>query len=200
VRPTPRPRHRALAAVGLLWLSGCGYHLAGESTSLPKDVRSVSIGKIENRSREFGLEKNLAFAFERELLRRGMLRVESDPAGGDAVITGTIRRFDTLPVSFDPNDQALQYQANLVVDLTLRRQRDGQVLWEVRGLREVEEYSVAANVVITSSTQFQRGQINPNDVAQLSDIQLAESEKRLAIDRLLVDAVRDAHDQMVEGF
>ncbi|HUI28492.1 MAG TPA: hypothetical protein VL403_20610 [Candidatus Kryptonia bacterium] len=189
-------------ATTLAWLSlaGCGYHLAGGGTSLPADVRSVSIGKIENRSREFGLEKSLAFAFEREFLRRGLVRVEGDPGAGDAIISGTIRRFDAVPVAFDANDQALQYQASLVMDLRLRRQRDGQVLWEVRGLREVEEYSVAANVVITSSSQFQRGQLNPEDLTRLSDIQLAEGEKRLAIERLLLAAVRDAQDQMLEGF
>ena len=183
-----------------LSLAGCGYHLAGSQTSLPEDVRSVSVGKIENRSREFGLEKSLAFAFEREFLRRGLMRVEADPGGGDAVITGTIRRFDAVPVAFNANDQALQYQASLLLDLMLRRQHDGAVLWQIHGLREVEEYSVAANVVVTSSSQFQRGQLNPGDLTQLSDIQLAEGEKRLAIERLLLDAVRDAQDQMLEGF
>lgn len=196
----PSVRAVVRLSVACLWLSGCGYHLAGTVSALPPDVQSVSVGKIENRTREFGLEKNLAFAFEREFLRRGMVKVMSDPGAGDAVISGTIRRFDTLPVAFNSNDQALQYQATLLVDLTLRRQRDGAVLWSVRGLRELDEYNVAANVVITSSTQFQRGQLNPTDLERLSDIQLAETEKRLAIERLLTAAVRDAHDQMLEGF
>lgn len=189
-----------LTAAWCVLLIGCGYHLAGGRSGLPADVQSVSIGKIENRSREFGLEKSLAFAFEREILRRGSVQVVADPGGGDAVLTGTIRSFTTLPVAFDANDQAVQYQATLLLDLTLRRVRDGQVLWEVRRLRETEEYAVAANVVITSSTQFQRGQLNSGDLANISDIQLAESERRLATERLLVAAVRDAHDQMLEGF
>jgi len=181
-------------------LAGCGYNLAGTNTSLPPDVHTISVGKIDNRSREFGLEKSLGFAFEREILRRGLVRVVNDPGAGDAVLSGTIRRFDTYPVSFDANDEALQYEATLVLDLTLRRQKDGQVLWEVRGLREVEEYSASANVVITSSSQFQRGQLDAADLAKLSDIQLAETEKSLAIERLLTEAVRDAYDQIVEGF
>ena len=181
-------------------LAGCGYNLAGTNTSLPPDVHTISVGKIDNRSREFGLEKSLGFAFEREMLRRGLVRVVNDPGAGDAVLSGTIRRFDTYPVSFDANDEALQYEATLVLDLTLRRQKDGQVLWEVRGLREVEEYSASANVVITSSSQFQRGQLDAADLAKLSDIQLAETEKSLAIERLLTEAVRDAYDQIVEGF
>jgi hypothetical protein len=189
-----------IATALCLFLTGCGYHVAGTTSSLPADVRTVSVGKIENRSREFALDKRLAFAFEEEILRRGLVSVVNDPAGGEAVLTGTIRRFETYPVSFDSSDQALQYQVVLLLDLTLRRHRDGQVLWEVRGLREIEEYSSSANVVITSSSQFQRGQLNAGDLPEISNIQLAETEKRLAIDRLLTAAVRDAYDQMVEGF
>lgn len=200
MRASRRSALIAGAAVICVQLAGCGYHMAGGGAALPEDVRSISVGKIENRSREFGLEKSLAFAFEREFMRRGLVRVESDPGGGDAVISGTIRRFYTFPVSFNVNDAALQYQASLLLDLTLRRQRDGQVLWEVHGLREIDEYSVAANVVITSSSEFQRGQLNSDDLTKLSDIQLAETQKKLAIERLLVAAVRDAHDQMLEGF
>ena len=58
-----------------LLLAGCGYHFAGEQVSLPEDVHSVSVGHIENRSREQGLEKTLAFALEREVfIRRHLSR------------------------------------------------------------------------------------------------------------------------------
>jgi hypothetical protein len=184
----------------LLLLVGCGYHLPGGGTGLPDDVHAIGVGKIENRSREFGLEKSFGFAFEREALRRGLLRVVNHPGEGDAVLSGTIRSFDTYPVAFDASDEALQYEATLVVDLELRRQRDGHLLWEVRGLREVEEYSASASVVVTSSSQFQRGQLDAADLGKLSDVQLAETEKRLAVNRLLTQAVRDAYDQIVEGF
>jgi hypothetical protein len=179
--------------------AGCGYHLTGSRVALPADVRSLSVGKVENRSREFGLDKRLSFAFEHELMRRGQLRFARGGAG-DALLTGTIQHFDAYPVSFDESDEALQYEATLVVDLELRRQSDGQLLWEVRGLREVEEYSASARVVVTSSSQFQRGQLDAKDLDKLSDIQLAETEKRLAIERLLSAVVRDAYDQIVEGF
>jgi hypothetical protein len=54
--------------------------------------------------------------------------------------------------------------------------------------------------VITSSSQFQRGTVNPADLNAMTNIQLAESEKRLAIDRLIATVVRDAHDRMLEDF
>src|SRR6266446_2337818 len=112
-----------------LFVIGCGYHQAGETSSLPDDVRSISVGTIHNRSREHGLEKTLAFALEREIHERGRFRMDEDPGGGDAVLSGAIRDVTVRPVAFDANDLALQYEMALTVDLTLTRQRDGRVLW-----------------------------------------------------------------------
>lgn len=181
-------------------LAGCGYHLKGSYVRLPEGVRTITIGDISNKSREFGLEKNLAFALEREVYARGVLQLVESPDTGDAVLTGTIRRFSIRPVAFDAQDDAIQYEADLVVALKLRRDSDGAILWEADALQAFEEYSVQASTVIVSSSQFQRGTVDKNDLDAMTNIQLAESEKRLAIDRLVATIVRDAHDRMLEDF
>jgi hypothetical protein len=88
VIPNRRVPHLFLAA---LLLSGCGYRLKGTYIRLPEGVRTVTVGEIANKSREFGLEKNLAFAFEREVYARGVLRLIESPGVADAVLTGTVR-------------------------------------------------------------------------------------------------------------
>lgn len=193
---------RWIAVLLVVALSGCGYHLVGENVGLPEDVHSLSVGTLTNRSREHGLEKTLAFAIEREIHERGHFRMEEDPAGGDAVISGTIRDLHVRPVAFDANDQAVQYEIALTVDLLLTRKSDGKVLWEARGLHETDEYSTNARVVVTSSSQFQQGTLDATNVQnpQLTGIQLAETERRRAITRLLSQAVRDIYNQMVENF
>jgi hypothetical protein len=183
-------------------LCGCGYHLAGERIGLPDDVRSISVARLANRSRERGLEKTLGFAMEREIHERGQFHMEEEPGAGDAVLSGTIRELTIRPVAFDANDRAVQYQIALTVDLALTRQRDGRVLWQVRGLREIDEYSATAQVVVTSSSAFQQGTLDAGDIQnpEFSNIQLAETERRRAIARLLSQAVRDVYNQMVEAF
>jgi hypothetical protein len=192
-------------------LAGCGYHLAGEGSGLPEEVHSLSVGTIVNRSREHGLEKSLAFAFEQEVVVRRHFRFRGDPAGADAVLSGTIRELTAHPVAFSSSDQALQYELILVLDLTLTRQRDGRALWRVDGLRESDEYSTNSQVVITSSSQFQQGTLNAGDLPcepnstqpcnpQFTNIQLAETLRRRAIGRLLKRAVRDVYNDMVEDF
>jgi outer membrane lipopolysaccharide assembly protein LptE/RlpB len=187
-------------------LAGCGYHLVGEKLELPENVRSLSVGTINNRSREYGLEKALAFALEREIHERGHLRMVEDPGGGDAVLTGTIRDLRVRPVAFDSNDQALQYEMTLILDLTLTRQNDGRVLWQVSRLEEIAEYSSGSQAVIASSSEFQQGTLDADNLpcvsgqtrpcnVQFSTIQLAETLRRRAIRRLLREAVRDFCDK-----
>jgi outer membrane lipopolysaccharide assembly protein LptE/RlpB len=190
-------------AVLLVWgLSGCGYHLVGDNVGLPEDVHSISVGTLANRSREHGLEKTLAFAIEREINERGHFRMEEDPAGGDAVISGTIRDVHVRPVAFDANDQAVEYQIEMILDLYLTRQSDGKVLWKVRGLHETDEYPASPNVVVAGSSEFQQGTLDATNVQnpQLTSIQLTETERGRAITRLLSQAVRDIYNQMVENF
>jgi len=178
----------------------CGYRLAGTYETVPGDIRSISIGPFENRSRQEGLDKTLVFAFEREFYQRGTLPVRENPSEGDGILTGTIREFRTRPVSFDANDVALQYEAELTLDVTLRRQADGKVLWAGKRMHAYEEYSVSPQTVVPSSSQFQQGTLDFDNLAQLSDVQLAETEKRLAIERMLRSIVRDVHDRILDDF
>ena len=193
---------RGLPVIFLAALAGCGYHLPAAQPGLPEDVHSISVGALENRSREHGLEKTLAFALEREIHERGQFRMVEEPGGGDAVLSGIIRDLHLKPVAFDANDLAVQYEIRVVLDLTLTRKSDGHVLWHVTRLQESDEYSASANVVVTSSSQFQQGTLNAANVQdpQFTQIQLAETERRSAITRLLRQLVRDVYNQMVEDF
>jgi len=213
--------------VAIVVAAGCGYHFHGTQPTLPSDVRSLAVGTIENRSLEHGLEKNLAFAFEREVFIRRHYRLADKAAGADALLAGTIREVSRRPVAFDKDDQAVLYEVLMRLDLSLVRQRDGKILWSVRDMREFDEYSSNPTVVNTSSVDFQRGTLDAKDLQldtnnndmigtgggmveptptsmenmqEISDIQFAEYERKRAMDRLLQRAVRDVYDRMIEGF
>jgi outer membrane lipopolysaccharide assembly protein LptE/RlpB len=190
--------------------AGCGYHFHGTQPTLPSDIRTLAVGSIENKSRERGLEKQLAFAFEREVFTRRHYRVAQSRGGADAVLNGTIREVTRRPIAFDDDDQAVQYEVRLRLDFTLTRQRDGKTLWSVRDMREFDEYTANADVILTSSPEFQLGRLDKKnldveddtipDSMQITTIQLAEHERQRAMDRLLQRAVRDVYDRMIEGF
>jgi hypothetical protein len=187
-------------ACGPAPLAGCGYQLIGSAVSVPGHIRSLHVGPFENQTREFGLQERLAFALEREFFRRGALRVESDPAAADAVLRGTIRDFEARPVAFDADDEALQYEVRMDVECVLERRDDGEVLWRAKMVRGIDEYSVRTDTVVPSSSQFQRGKIEFAALDDLTSIQLAETEKVLAVNRLLAAVVRDVYDRLLDDF
>lgn len=190
-----------LLLVAAAHLAGCGYSVVGaQTTRVPGDVRSIAVGTFANRSRQEGIEKTLAFAVEREFYQRGSLPVREHAAEGDGVISGTIREFKIRPVSFNQQDEALQYEAKLVLDVVLTRRSDGSVLWRGANMESVQDYSVNRQTVVPSSSQFQQGTLDFDNLAQLTDIQLAETEKHLAIDRMVRALARDVHDRILDDF
>ena len=184
----------------LLVLAGCGYHLVGDASGLPTDIQSLSVGTFVNKSHEYGLERTLAFALEREIHVRQRYRVQEGAA--DAVLSGTIRDVHTHPLAYDANDRAVQYEITMIVDLRLTSQTDGHTLWQVSGLRETDQYSTNAQVEVTSSSEFQQGTLDANDVhnPQFRSVQIAETERARALTHLLRQTVRDVYNQMVENF
>ncbi|MDX2170939.1 MAG: LPS assembly lipoprotein LptE [Deltaproteobacteria bacterium] len=182
-------------------LGGCGYAIVGsQTTHVPGDIHSVAVGTFTNRSRQEGLDKTLAFAVEREFYQRGALEIRESKGEGEAIISGTIREFKIRPVSFNQQDEALQYEAKLVLDVVLTRQSDGSVLWKGNNMQSVEDFSVNRQTVVPSSSQFQQGTLDFDNLAQLTDIQLAETEKHLAIDRMMRAIARDVHDRILDDF
>lgn len=165
-----RARTWALATSSILLVSACGYHFHGTQSTLPSDIRTIGVGSIENKSLEYGLEKNLAFAFEREVFVRRHYRLATTPGGADALLAGTIREVSRRPVAYDEDDQAVLYEVLMRLDLSLVRQRDNKVLWSVRDLRELDEYTANPNVVVTSSVDFQRGTLDVKNLRRDTDL------------------------------
>lgn len=208
-----RVRCAAVACAALCFsaIAGCGYHVVGTASQLPADIRSIGVGTITNASHERGIEKELAFAFEREIHQRRHYRMAERREDADAVITGHIIDVSRRPVAFDENDQAVQYEMTIWVDLRLERTGGGERLWEARNLRLTDEYASNPRVLITSSSEFQQGGLGARDVPgspddraaraqQITTIQLAESERRQALRRLLTAAARQTYNRMVERF
>ncbi len=180
--------------------AACGYGLAGSGRRFAPDTRSVGVEAFKNETREHGVEKRVALAIEREFTIRGPLRVASVPAEGDLVLSGTIRDATDRPVAFNRDDEVLIYQAMLVVDVELRRRVSGEIIWRVEDMRNFEDYSAVSSVVVTTSSDFRRSTLDARDLGNFTDIQLAESRRRHALDRMIDELARDVYDQVMEDF
>lgn len=197
---TTSRRTRVLVATALACtLAGCGYHFAGGGRKFEADVRTIGVRTFANETREIGVEKRLAMAIEREFVIRGPLKLAS-PDEGDLVLTGTVRLSEDRPVAFNRDDEVLIYQTVLSLDLDLRRRDSGKTVWQTRGMRVADDYESVASVVVTTSSDFRSGTLNPADLGGFTDVQLAESRRRQMMERIIGTLARDVYDQIMEDF
>jgi hypothetical protein len=188
--------------VGVLALAlsaGCGYRLAGTGVNVPESARTIHLEPFVNHTRENGLEVRLHRALEDEFRRRGALRVVARDEA-DLVLSGDIRRFVAIPVTFSATDEAVQYQGTIQVSTRLVERVSGQVLFETRALQEAQDFGVVSGVVIASSPHFQRGTMDARDLPNLTDVQITQARRHEALRELLDLLARDIYVQAMEGF
>jgi len=117
-----------LFCCGLL-LVGCGYHRPGQGDSLG-GVSALKVELFANHTYEPFLENILTNAVTQRFLRTQRWRLVEDSAAADAVFSGTVTDYHSDPISFDANDNVLEYRAQMTAAGELRRQQDGRVLWK----------------------------------------------------------------------
>jgi hypothetical protein len=189
-----------LTGVALIPLGGCGYQWVGQSSLLPKDAKTGYVEPFINRSRDIGLDKELTTAVRGEFYRRGQLRVVDVSDQADIIVSGVVRSLDTTVASVNRYDEVLQYQAVMVLDATLRRREPNEILWRGQALRLTELQPGSRAAVVTTSSEFRTGTLNTNDVRNMTDIQLTESEQRGVRDRLMESFAKELHQRIMEMF
>ncbi len=113
----------------VLLLAGCGYHRPGQGESLGQ-VSALQVQLFVNQTYEPFLENVLTNAVTQRFLRTQRWRLVENPAQADAVFSGTVVDYRSVPVSFDAKDNVLEYRAQIKAAGELRRQEDGRVLWK----------------------------------------------------------------------
>ncbi|HTQ62426.1 MAG TPA: LptE family protein [Candidatus Solibacter sp.] len=96
----PRSLH-CVAMLACCMFAGCGYHVAGHSTSLPKSIHVIAVPAIENKTTSYRLEQKLTAATVHEFLAKTSYKVVSNPGAGDAVLRGKILSLEAVPLLFD---------------------------------------------------------------------------------------------------
>jgi hypothetical protein len=78
----------------------CGYHVAGRDTALPKNIHVIAVPAIENKTTSYRIEQKLTAATIHEFLAKTNYKIVSNPASGDAVLTGKVLGVEAVPLTF----------------------------------------------------------------------------------------------------
>lgn len=195
-------QNRFLAVFLLLVLAntGCGYQFSGRGEAFPKDVQTIFVEPFLNRTRDVGIEREITSALRSEFYRRGQLRVVDQVNQADAILSGVVRSLENRVVAVNRVDEALQFEAVMIVDIHLRSRSPDELLWRSEGTRLTELYSGSRAAVVTTSSEFLRGTLNSGDLRRFTDVQLTEVLGREARGRLVDRLAQELYQRLMEMF
>jgi outer membrane lipopolysaccharide assembly protein LptE/RlpB len=152
---------------GLAWLlllaafgTGCGYHTAGHTVTIPDNVRTIAIPAFVNQTQTFKIEQMLTAAVVREFVTRThyhIINQMSDDA--DAVLHGTVVSTYTTPLTYDSQTGRA---ASVLVVISMKvslLDKQGKVLYQNPAYLFREQYEVPRDLnsfFEEDSTAFQR--------------------------------------------
>jgi outer membrane lipopolysaccharide assembly protein LptE/RlpB len=140
-------RHLFLPAAVLVWLAGCGYHVAGRNDSLPKTIHVIAVPALENKTASYRIEQRLTAATIHEFLAKTQYKVTSDPAAGDAVLRGKIVSLEAVPLLFDTTTQrATTMLVTVKCEVSLTETGSDKVLYHTDNFLFRNEYEISTDV------------------------------------------------------
>ncbi len=168
----------AAAALTLALCAGCGYHVAGRATLMPRTVRTIAVPAFSNLTTRYQLTERLPSAIGREFLSRTRYQIVASPEQADAILEGRVEKYNAWPTIFDPaTGRASAVQISVILSVVLRERASGQILF-VRNHFEVRErYEISA---VDQKAYFE--------------------ESEMALERLSRDVARSVVSAVLERF
>jgi len=130
-------KNSILVIILALVLAGCGiYSFSG---SMRSGIETIAVPVFENKSVEFGIAEELTSGVIDEFVSDNTLKV-IPKSNADAILNGTITRYDRVAYTYDENDQVQEYKVNITVNVNLSK-TDGTIVWEEAALNAYGIYS-----------------------------------------------------------
>ena len=98
-------------------ITGCGYTLVGATNTTAQRRIPLAVVPFLNHTSEPGLESHMTTALRQAIMHSSVFALATATTASRR-IEGTIRNFRFYPLSFDHNDNALQYR--LEADVVIR--------------------------------------------------------------------------------
>jgi outer membrane lipopolysaccharide assembly protein LptE/RlpB len=127
-------------------LAGCGYHVAGHSSALPKTIHVIAVPALENKTTSYRLEQKLTAATVHEILAKTSYRVVSNPEEGDAVLRGKVLSLEAVPLLFDTTTgRATTMLVTVKCEVTFTENSTQKVLYHTDSFVFRNEYEISAD-------------------------------------------------------
>lgn len=133
------------ALIAALVSASCGYRVAGRADLMPKHVRTIAVPAFKNLTTRYQLTERLPSAIGREFLSRTRYQVVAEAEAADAVLEGTVEKYNAWPTIFDPaTGRASAVQISVTLSVALRERATGQLLFARNHFEVRERYEISA--------------------------------------------------------
>ena len=137
----------AVTSALCLFVSSCGYHVAGHETAIPKSIHVIAVPAIENKTSSYRIGQRLTSATIHEFLAKTTYKVVSNPASGDAVLTGKVLSVEATPLLFDTTTaRATTMLVTVKCEVTLTESDTQKVLYHTDNFLFRNEYELSTDV------------------------------------------------------
>jgi hypothetical protein len=143
---------RALVALSLAALAGCGYALVGRGTVVDPTIKKIAVPLFKDSTGKPGLDQKITQKVVEELLKRGRFDVIQDRIGADAIVEGEILRYDQTPVGFTDagtaaaaRTQASRYAVTLTARVRYIKTGQEEPIWANESFSFRDEYDVGSD-------------------------------------------------------
>jgi hypothetical protein len=131
---------------GSIILSSCGYHVAGRTNLLPKNIQTIAIPAFANITTRYKISELLAGALTREFISRTRYQIVTDPNQADAVLTGAVVNFYSYPILLDPRTaRASSIQAIVLLQIYLRDRATGAAIFSRPNMEFRQNYELSVD-------------------------------------------------------
>ncbi len=110
-------------------LHGCGYHLAGQGSSLPPHLKKIAVPVFKNKTYQYGLENIITQEMIDAINRRAGVETVKNVTRADAVLEGEITDYKYVP-TLNSQRQVTQYYIQITASVKLRDLVKNEVYWE----------------------------------------------------------------------
>jgi len=120
----------AVGLVGIFYVvTACGDMPVKKA--LPDSIQKLAVPVFENKTGQPNVENLLTKKVVQNFIVDGRLQV-APKEGADAVLQGTVQRYDRIVLTRDANQVPQQYKLQMVVDLDFVEIKTGEHLWSTK--------------------------------------------------------------------
>lgn len=136
-------RRSGLSSLLVACLAACWSPYGFAGGGLPAHVRTIAVLPFENETPQAELQRELWQELRSAMQRRLGVR-DAPEARADAVVRGTLLRYDTdIPIAFSADSRQVpsaRRKLQLVCDIQIVDRKTGKTLWERKGIVAEGEY------------------------------------------------------------